>query len=110
MPNKKKGISLLEILIALTIISLAFLVISQGYASAFKIGKKSRGFTEATILGQNILEWYKNQDFDKLENLNPQQDPAIVISEHLKAWNCKISTNIIQADFETNYFINYLGL
>lgn len=56
--NTKKGFSLLEVLIALTIVSLAFIVVSSSYCSAYMASKKARNHTIAAALAEQVIENY----------------------------------------------------
>lgn len=52
----KTGYSLIEILVALTLFSVAALGLSTGVATVVRSGKLSEDFTRATILAQDKLE------------------------------------------------------
>ncbi|MEW6296728.1 MAG: prepilin-type N-terminal cleavage/methylation domain-containing protein [Thermodesulfobacteriota bacterium] len=52
----KVGYSLVEILVALTLFSLAALGLSAGVGTAIRAGQRSADFTLATILAQDKLE------------------------------------------------------
>lgn len=79
--RNKLGTSLLEVLISLSILSVAFLIISYGYGSGYSIINKSQHYTYGSTLAQSIIEWYKNQNFDTLETLNPLSEPTIKVPQ-----------------------------
>ncbi|MBI3301926.1 MAG: prepilin-type N-terminal cleavage/methylation domain-containing protein, partial [Deltaproteobacteria bacterium] len=55
-PGCRAGYSLIEILVALTLFSVAALGLSAGVATVVRSGKLSEDFTQATILAQDKLE------------------------------------------------------
>lgn len=84
MPFSKKnklGTSLLEVLISLSILSVAFLLVSYGYGSGYSIINKSKHYTIASTLAQSVVEWCKNQNFDTLETLSPYSEPTIRVPQ-----------------------------
>ena len=66
----RAGYSLIEVLVALTLFSVAALGISAGVATVVRTGKLSADFTHATILAQ-----------DKLEELRAQVGPVTTGSD-----------------------------
>lgn len=58
------GITLLEVIIAVSIFSIAAVVLLQGFVTSGKINKKSNLYMEATSTAQNIMEEIKAKDFE----------------------------------------------
>lgn len=61
-----KGVTLLEVIIALAIFSVVALVLLDGFYAAGRANKKSATYQKATVLGQNILEGFKSRSLEEL--------------------------------------------
>lgn len=64
--NKVDGFTLLEVVIALTILSVALLGLAELQIVAIKGNKKARDLTSAVILAEKKIEELKNTGFDNL--------------------------------------------
>lgn len=63
---QEQGITILEIVIAISIFSIAALVLLQGFAQAGKVNKKSENYLEASTLAQNIMEEVKAKSIGEM--------------------------------------------
>ena len=69
MDRKKRkksnaGMSLLEVIVAVSIFSIATAVLLQSFVTSQRINKKSNLYLEATTVAQNIMEEIKSKDFE----------------------------------------------
>lgn len=62
----ERGISLLEVIIAMSIFGIAAIVLLQGFVSAGKINKKSQGYLIASELAENVMEEVKSKSLEKV--------------------------------------------
>ena len=58
------GMSLLEVIVAVSIFSIAAAVLLQSFVTSQRINKKSNLYLEATTVAQNIREEIKSKDFE----------------------------------------------
>ena len=58
------GMSLLEVIVAVSIFSIATAVLFQSFVTSQRINKKSNIYLEATTVAQNIMEEIKSKDFE----------------------------------------------
>lgn len=58
------GMSLLEVIVAVSIFSIATAVLLQSFVTSQRINKKSNLYLEATTVAQNIMEEIKSKDFE----------------------------------------------
>ncbi len=58
------GMSLLEVIVAVSIFSIAAMVLLQSFVTSQRINKKSNLYLEATTVAQNIMEEIKSKDFE----------------------------------------------
>ena len=58
------GMSLLEVIVAVSIFSIAAAVLLQSFVTSQRINKKSNLYLEATTVAQNIMEEIKSKDFE----------------------------------------------
>lgn len=70
-PNKSaklnnKGVSLVELIVAMTILAFAAVVIYEGFVMAAKTNSKSRVQHKATSLAQSVLEGLKAETLDEI--------------------------------------------
>ncbi len=61
-----KGLSLIELLIAIAILSIVVVVFYEGFIVSAKVNSKAKVQHQATSLAQDIMEAFKSQDMDKL--------------------------------------------
>ncbi|MDO4276894.1 MAG: type II secretion system protein [Eubacteriales bacterium] len=64
--NKNSGMTLLEAIIAVSIFSIAAIILLQGFVTSGRINKKSNLYLEATSMAQNIMEEIKSKDFEEV--------------------------------------------
>ena len=69
MDRKKRkksnaGMSLLEVIVAVSIFSITAAVLLQSFVTSQRINKKSNLYLEATTVAQNIMEEIKSKDFE----------------------------------------------
>ena len=69
MDRKKRkksnaGMSLLEVIVAVSIFSITATVLLQSFVTSQRINKKSNLYLEATTVAQNIMEEIKSKDFE----------------------------------------------
>lgn len=62
--NADAGMSLLEVIVAVSIFSIAAMVLLQSFVTSQRINKKSNLYLEATTVAQNIMEEIKAKDFE----------------------------------------------
>lgn len=58
------GMSLIEVIVAVSIFSIAAAVLLQSFVTSQRINKKSNLYLEATTVAQNIMEEIKSKDFE----------------------------------------------
>lgn len=58
------GMSLVEVIVAVSIFSIAAMVLLQSFVTSQRINKKSNLYLEATTVAQNIMEEIKSKDFE----------------------------------------------
>ena len=76
LKTDNSGISLLEVIIAVSIFSIAAIVLFQGFITSGRINRKSNLYLEATSTAQNIMEEIKAKDFPELSrDFNYPLDP-----------------------------------
>ena len=103
--NPNAGMTLLEVIIAVSIFSITAIVLLQGFVTSSRINRKSNLYLEATTAAQNIMEEVKAKTFEevslafnypfdlngdtRISFLNPQKDKIksgeLGIREVLKA-------------------------
>ncbi len=64
--NSNAGMTLLEVIIAVSIFSIAALVLLQSFVTSSRINKKSNSYLEATTVAQNIMEEIKSKKFEEV--------------------------------------------
>lgn len=64
--NKNAGMSLLEVIIAVSIFSIAAIVLLQGFVTSSRINRKSNLYLEATSTAQNVMEEIKARPFEEV--------------------------------------------
>lgn len=62
--NADAGMSLLEVVVAVSIFSITAMVLLQSFVTSQRINKKSNLYLEATTVAQNIMEEIKAKDFE----------------------------------------------
>lgn len=88
--NPDAGVSLLEVIIAVSIFSITAIILLQGFVTSSRINRKSDLYLEATTMAQNLMEEIKSRSFEevslafnypfdingdsRLNFLNPQKD------------------------------------
>ena len=58
-----RGVTLLELILAISIFSIAAIVLFQGFVTSGRINKKSNLYLEATTTAQNVMEELKSKTF-----------------------------------------------
>ena len=61
--NSNAGMTLLEVIVAVSIFSITAIVLLQSFVTSGRINKKSNTYMEATTVAQNIMEEVKSKDF-----------------------------------------------
>ena len=64
--NSNAGMTLLEVIIAVSIFSIAAIVLLQSFVTSSRINKKSNLYLEATTVAQNIMEEVKAKKFEEV--------------------------------------------
>lgn len=64
--NTNAGMTLLEVIIAVSIFSIAAIVLLQSFVMSGRINKKSNVYLEATTVAQNLMEEVKASDLAKI--------------------------------------------
>lgn len=64
--NSNSGMTLLEVIIAVSIFSIASIVLLQSFVMSGRINKKSNVYLEATTVAQNLMEEVKAGDLAKI--------------------------------------------
>ena len=62
--NSNAGMSLLEVIIAVSIFSITAVVLLQSFVTSGRINKKSNLYLEATTIAQNVMEEIKSKNFE----------------------------------------------
>ena len=57
--NSNAGMTLLEVIVAVSIFSITAIVLLQSFVTSNRINKKSNTYMEATTVAQNIMEEIK---------------------------------------------------
>lgn len=61
-----KGVSLLEVIVAVSIFSIAAIVLLQGFVTSGRVNRKSNLYLEATSTAQNLMEEIKSKSFEEV--------------------------------------------
>ncbi len=61
-----RGITLLEVIIAVSMFSIAAIVLLQGFVTSSRVNKKSNLYLEATSTAQNVMEEIKAKSFEEV--------------------------------------------
>ena len=64
--NSNAGITLLEVIVAVSIFSITAIVLLQSFVTSNRINKKSNTYMEATTVAQNIMEEIKAKKFEEV--------------------------------------------
>lgn len=64
--NSNAGMTLLEVIIAVSIFSITAIVLLQSFVTSNRINKKSNTYMEATTVAQNIMEEIKAKKFEEV--------------------------------------------
>ena len=64
--NSNAGMTLLEVIIAVSIFSITAIVLLQSFVTSSRINKKSNLYLEATTVAQNIMEEVKAKKFEEV--------------------------------------------
>jgi prepilin-type N-terminal cleavage/methylation domain-containing protein len=70
MTGKEKGFTLVEVLIAVMVLAIAFLAMYQMQAMAVRGNETGNQVTIATMLAQDKMEEIRNTNYDDVTNLN----------------------------------------
>ena len=63
--NSNAGMTLLEVIIAVSIFSISAIVLLQSFVTSSRINKKSNTYLEATSTAQNVMEEIKAKRFQQ---------------------------------------------
>ena len=64
--NSNAGMTLLEVIVAVSIFSITAIVLLQSFVTSGRINKKSNIYMEATTVAQNIMEEIKAKKFEEV--------------------------------------------
>ena len=64
--NVNAGMTLLEVIIAVSIFSIAAIVLLQSFVTSGRINRKSDEYLEATTMAQNLMEEIKSRKFEEV--------------------------------------------
>lgn len=64
--NPNAGVSLLEVIIAVSIFSITAIILLQGFVTSSRINRKSDLYLEATTMAQNLMEEIKSRKFEEV--------------------------------------------
>ena len=64
--NSNAGMTLLEVIVAVSIFSITAIVLLQSFVTSGRINKKSNTYMEATTVAQNIMEEIKAKKFEEV--------------------------------------------
>ena len=64
--NANAGMTLLEVIIAVSIFSIAAIVLLQSFVTSGRINRKSDEYMEATTMAQNLMEEIKSRKFEEV--------------------------------------------
>lgn len=63
--NSNAGMTLLEVIVAVSIFSITAIVLLQSFVTSGRINKKSNIYMEATTVAQNIMEEIRRRNLKK---------------------------------------------
>lgn len=93
-PNSNAGFSLVELLIAVTILSIIVIPLMHLFLSSAKLNVKSRQTLRATTVAQDIMEGLKAYDVDELqEQFNHPLDGFYVLDDRMVKGSIKEETD-----------------
>lgn len=93
-PNRNAGFSLVELLIAVTILSIIVIPLMHLFLSSARLNVKSRQTLRATTVAQDIMEGLKAYDVDELQQqFNHPQDGFYVLDERMVQGGIKEETS-----------------
>lgn len=64
--RNNKGVSLLEVIVAVSVFSIAAIVLLQGFVTSGRVNRKSNLYLEATSTAQNLMEEIKSKSFEEV--------------------------------------------
>ena len=64
--NTNAGMTLIELIVAVSIFSIAAVVLLQSFVTSGRINSKSRLYLEATTMAQNLMEEIKSRKFEEV--------------------------------------------
>ena len=80
MTNKENGFTLVEVMIAVMVLAIAFLSMYQMQAMAVRGNETANQVTIATMLAQDKMEEIRNTNYDDVTNLNfPAENYGMVL-------------------------------
>lgn len=92
--NSNAGFSLVELLIAVTILSIIVIPLMHLFLSSARLNVKSRQTLRATTVAQDIMEGLKAYDVDELQQqFNHPQDGFYVLDDEMVKGSIKEETN-----------------
>lgn len=86
--SNQRGFTFLEVMIALTLLSIGTLAVSAMCVSSTQASAKSKRITAAAILAQDKLEEFKNQTFSAIPIGTNTADPNNPVDEQGNAGGC----------------------
>ncbi len=107
-----QGLSLIELLIAIAILSIVVVVFYEGFILSAKVNSKAKVQHQATSLAQDIMEAFKSQDMDDL--MMQFEYPAgsyVVGADTISYRNFELLPDLINADAfsDVSNIGNYIG-
>ena len=99
MKNKKRGFSLIEVVMALAVISVGVLPILSMYPSALKMTTKATAIEEWSRVNMSIVDYIKSRGYDNLKSNLIWSSNAIDEEYNFE----KLGTNYTNINFEKDF-------
>lgn len=112
--NNKNGLSLIEILVSMAIVSFALLGFCGLYIISWQMIINANDITDATLMASSLMHIVSASDlndefFDQLSQIEYNQKPiAILVTEMLQVKNLfKVEITLVMKNDNTKKFVSY---
>lgn len=108
--NKLSGFTIIEVIIACTIISVTILTLTQAAAKGIELSLRSLNQTEASMLleeGAEAVKTIRDTSWDNISGLTPETDYYLTFDSGLGAWSLGMSpTPLVDSIFDRKVIIS----
>ena len=92
--KENKGLTLVEVLVSITILSLIVLPMFSFFSGAYKYKTNNQNNSLATHVARNVLQYMEKQDFNRIKSLIPESANTFTLtidhcSEFTSSHTCK---------------------